>query len=117
MEDVDGMILETDVDDDAQLNERHNRQVCCFLKTAPPWKIKTVVKRMEDGVFYSHEGLVSAPEGCGVRIELSSLEGLDNDDSEGDRWRVLLEKFELSSESWRCTVVVCESFLWRENMM
>ena len=68
-EDVDEMILETDVDDDAQQNEtesdavtdRHGlppKDVSTVTVEVEQPKIKTIVKCMEDGDFYSHEACV-----------------------------------------------------------
>ena len=39
------------------------------------YSIKTVVKCVEDGDFYSHERPVCVPEACDVRIELIPLDG------------------------------------------
>ena len=85
-EDVDKMILETDVDDDAQQNESESGAVTnkhgfppedvstVTVEVEQP-KIKTVVKCMEDGDLHSHERTVCVPEACDVRIELVPLDG------------------------------------------
>ena len=81
-EDIDEMILETDVGDVAWQNESESDAVTDRhgvppedVSTATVSKTKTVVKFMENGDFYSHESPVCVPEACDVRIELIPCDG------------------------------------------